>query len=174
MKSKTIIRNVLPRLTMFWGLILSVSWPLILSNCAQPEVSKQKPRPQTAEPKTQPSRILRRTKTSNARRKQLSKDYHDTVNLSIWDLDDGVTSPEIIARAALSRGAERYRAWKRVTVVEDLDLTQYERGQLEELLSDFPDRQTVDLWTGFVLERRRRGGDLLPEGRKRLKELGIN
>lgn len=113
-------------------------------------------------------------KTSNARRKQLSKDYHDTVNLSIWDLDDGVTSPEIIARAALSRGAERYRAWKRVTVVEDLDLTQYERGQLEELLSDFPDRQTVDLWTGFVLERRRRGGDLLPEGRKRLKELGIN
>ena len=90
-------------------------------------------------------------------------------------LDDGVTSPEVVARAALSGAGDRYRAWKRATVGEDLNLTtRYEVEQFESVLNDFPNQKTIDMWTGFVLDARKKNQKLTPKGKDRMRELGID
>jgi hypothetical protein len=113
-----------------------------------------------------------KAKTSEAKRKQLSINYNEFVMLSILELDDGTTSPEIIARSALSRSGKYYREWKRATVGEDMNLdSQYKRDQFENALASFPTQSDIDMWTGFVLEFRNKGQKITPKGRQRLEEL---
>jgi hypothetical protein len=113
-----------------------------------------------------------KAKTSESKRKQLSINYNEFVMLSILELDDGTTSPEIIARSALSRAGKYYREWKRATVGEDLNLeSQYKRDQFENALANFPTQSNIDMWTGFVLEFRNKGQKITPKGRQRLEEL---
>ncbi len=154
-------------------LVLCIGFTLLFTDCAHHTAVTSKATLATPVPKIE--QHPQNVKTSEARRKQLSDDYHHTMVFSILDLDDGVTSPEIVARAALSRAGDRYRAWKQATVGEDLNLkTSYEREAFESILSDFPNQNTVDLWSGFVLEARKKNQKILPKGRDRMRELGID